>query len=278
MNKIIAKHNPDRPLLENVLEFVKDFIIKNDGILYGGQAIEYTLRKYGMKLYDDDESPDYDFYAKNNVDLAYKLSEELREKNIEVDVIHAIHPQTMRVRVVWNFVADISYLPNFEIPTIVYNGIKLIHPKILLMGQHLSLSFPYYGPPKEAIFQRFFKDLERYNLIYSISSITKEKGGELNYTKTLSEIHGLIHCLPAYGIYLREFQKINKMFEFQRILSTFAKPNPIWKDKKRQLAELLINRLDIPINKKNNYLSSFELCGINYSKYRELIISIYKDI
>ena len=211
MNKIIAKHNPDRPLIENVLDFVKEFIIRNDGILYGGQAIDFTLRKYGMKLYDDDELPDYDFYAKNNVDLAYKLSEELREKNIEVDVIRAIHPQTMRVRVAWNFVADITYLPNFEIPTIDYNNIKLVHPKILLMGQHLSLSFPYYGPPKEAIFQRFFKDLERYNLLYSISSINKEKGGELNYTKISSEIHGIIHGLPAYGIYLKEFQKIKKI-------------------------------------------------------------------
>ena len=60
---------------------------------------------------------------------------------------------------------------------------------------------------------------------------------------------------------------------------TFAKPDPSWKDKKRdlnQLAKLFINRLDIPINKKNYYLISFELLGINYSKYRELIISIYK--
>ena len=217
MEVLIAKHNPNRPLIEKVLEWVREFIIQNNGILYGGQAIDFILRKYGSRLYSDDELPDYDFYVPNNVDLAYQLANILREKNIEVDVIRAIHPQTMRVRVAWYFVADITYLPaTLNLPTIEYKGMKIMHSDILLMGQHLSLSFPYYGPPKEAIFHRFFKDLERFNLLYDlptskhIRNFNTDNYLPLLYKEEKTKINGVIHGLPAYSLYLKEFKKICK--------------------------------------------------------------------
>ncbi len=138
-------------------------------ILVGGMAIDYNLRLRGLKLYDDNTIPDYDFYSPKNAEDAYQLASELcNDKFAEVDVISAIHVTTMKVRVGGHVVADITYVPEtlFEkIRTQTYKNMRIIFPYYTEMDQMRSLSCPYENPPHEVITDRWHKDVKRFNTL-----------------------------------------------------------------------------------------------------------------
>lgn len=163
------KIDADGKMIDSALEIVKKFIIERDLIIFGGLAIDYALRLKGDKIYPDDQRPDFDFLSKKSVDDAYDLAEILfRAGYKDVGVIRGMHVQTMRVRVDFVYIADIGYVPPevyINIPTLNYAGMRIVHPNYQRMDSHLSFSYPFQGPPREVIFQRWDKDLKRFNLI-----------------------------------------------------------------------------------------------------------------
>ena len=165
---IAQQRDVDAHTLDRALEIVKQFIIDQSLILYGGLAIDYALRLKGDRIYPDKERPDYDFYSPENVHDAYKLAEIFAKEGFEnVGAIRALHVQTMRVKINFLFVADLSYMPLsiFEtIPTIVYQHMKVVHPDYQRAHMHLAFCFPFNNPPLEDVFHRYAKDLERFRL------------------------------------------------------------------------------------------------------------------
>jgi hypothetical protein len=80
-----------------------------------------------------------------------------------------MHPTTMRVRVDFIEVADITYMPASileSIPTLQYRGIRFVHPHFQFIDQHRALSTLYENPPRETINNRFTKDIKRYDMLY----------------------------------------------------------------------------------------------------------------
>jgi hypothetical protein len=161
------------PLFNNMIdaiELVKKFIIDNGLIIYGGLAIDYALRLRGDKIYPDDLPPDLDFFSPKNVEHAYQLADLLYTRGYKDSrAINAMHMETMRVDIGDNhFIADITYRPKEifdKLPTLNYNGMKIIHPMIQRADVHSSLSFPYDNVPNEVIFARWSKDIKRFNLL-----------------------------------------------------------------------------------------------------------------
>ena len=152
------------------LGIVKKYIIENKLIVVGGMSIDYALRLKGSKLYDDDSLPDYDFYSYQYNFDAYQIAERLHSIGLNhVSVINANHTSTMRVRVNYTVVADVTYVPKniFDsLPFIMYRGIKIIHPHYQIIDQHRSLSMPYENTPWEVITHRWEKDAIRYEVLY----------------------------------------------------------------------------------------------------------------
>jgi hypothetical protein len=73
----------------------------------------------------------------------------------------------MKVRTDFVWVADIGYAPPdvfANIPTFDYQGLRVIHPDYQRMDIHLAFCFPFNGPPREDVFHRWRKDLNRFNL------------------------------------------------------------------------------------------------------------------
>jgi len=161
------------PMFNNMIdaiEIVKKFIIDNGLIIYGGLAIDYALRLRGDKIYPDDLPPDLDFFSPENVEHAYQLADLLYTRGYKDSrAINAMHMETMRVDIGDNhFIADITYRPKEvfdKLPTLNYNGMKIIHPMIQRADVHSSLSFPYDDVPREVIFARWSKDIKRFNLL-----------------------------------------------------------------------------------------------------------------
>lgn len=156
--------------ITHALDVVKDFIIRKNLILIGGMAIDFALRLKGDNIYTDDQIPDYDFYSPNHSADAYELGALLCEKGFKnISCINAMHITTMRVRVDFETVADITYCPTKiykQVPTLMYDKIRIAHPHWQMIDQHSSLSLPFENPGWEVIFHRWKKDMTRYDKLY----------------------------------------------------------------------------------------------------------------
>lgn len=170
-------HNYDE--IEKALEVVRKFIIRKKRILYGGMAIDLSLRLKGDKIYDDDVLPDYDFMSPNHIQDSYELADILYQQGFKnVSSISAIHVTSRRVRVQFVVVADITYIPPsvFEkLPYLQYpltsvhdssviRNIRVIHPHFQRMDMHRAFCTPLEKPPREVILHRLKKDVARFKL------------------------------------------------------------------------------------------------------------------
>lgn len=156
--------------ITRALDVVKEFIINKNLILAGGMAIDFALRLLGDNIYTEDQIPDYDFYSPNHAADAYELAAILCKEGFKnISCINAIHITTMKVRVDFENVADITYCPikvYTQVPTLMYNKLRIVHPHWQMIDQHSSLSLPFENPGMEVIFHRWKKDLTRYDILY----------------------------------------------------------------------------------------------------------------
>lgn len=159
----------DGPMIDRALALVREFIVERERIAYGGFAIDCALRLRGARLYPDNKRPDYDFLSPDSVGDAYDLADRLVAAGFpHVSAFRGIHLQTMRVWVSFVPVADLGYAPRAvfdRVPTLDYQGVRVVHPHWQRMDQHLAFCFPFGGCPREDVFHRWKKDLSRWNLL-----------------------------------------------------------------------------------------------------------------
>jgi len=169
MDLIAQALDADGPTLDRALLVVRDFVAEKKRVLYGGLAIDYALRLKGSHIYPDGERPDFDFYSPEHAADAYELAVRFHELGFpNVSAIRATHVQTMRVRIDFVPVADISFIPATiaaGFPTVEYAGIRVLHPHWQALDQHLAFCYPFNNAPREDLFHRFRKDHERFNLL-----------------------------------------------------------------------------------------------------------------
>ena len=161
------------------LGLVKKYISENKLLIVGGMAIDLSLKLKGSYLYEDDVLPDYDFYSPYYHVDAYRIAEKMVKAGLKnVSVINANHVSTMRVRVNYTVVADVTYMPKNifnNLPYLIYRDLRIIHPHYQLIDQHRALSHPYENPPWEVIVHRWKKDAVRFDLLYSYYPVSEKK-------------------------------------------------------------------------------------------------------
>lgn len=173
-DKITLKHDRAYPSLLLAIDIVRDFIRSRGCILYGGIAIDYALRLRGDKIYEDDAFPDFDFLSPNHVETVRELLTILNAKitGERVYSFNAMYPRTIRISVGnGNWIADVSYAAKEiydKIPTLTYDGMRVVHPHHQFTDLHSSMTFPYDGPPREVVLARWAKDVKRYNKLYAL--------------------------------------------------------------------------------------------------------------
>ena len=208
--------------INSALLVVARFIQEKELILFGGNAIDLALREHGDFIYPDHQLPDYDFYSTDNVNDAYELANIFKDKGFtNINVIRGIHPQTMKIRINFQWVADIGFITKEnknKIKTLRCGGFIIRHPHDQYIDIHSSLSYPFGGAPKEQIKHRWKKDIERFNKMYKYYPINLPET-ELSINKyefTLE--HNIKDCcftgFIAYSFYLRELRKLTKIDEF----------------------------------------------------------------
>lgn len=201
--------------VEELIELLKNFIREKGLCIYGGLAIDYALRLHGDEIYPADMlQVDYDFFSPDNVEHAYDCADMFYEvvKRVHgeeaaagVRAINALHVKTMRVDIRDNhFLADITYCPAdvFEkLPTLTYDGMKIIHPDMQRIDIHSSLTFPYDNAPTEVLFNRWKKDITRFNLLAEYYPLLSAGDVELPAGKVeIPKLPYVICGLTAYGL------------------------------------------------------------------------------
>lgn len=211
---ITFDHDFQKDIITEGLNIVKRYIQDNKLILVGGMAIDLALKAQGFKLYKDNKLPDYDFYSFHHHHDSYNLGTILAKKFDGVGIINALHTSTMRVRINFKEVADISYIPKNlyeKIPTIEYQGFRIVHPYYQMIDQHRALSLPYEKPPLETIFGRWKKDLIRYELLikaYPMFPNVIENEKIIEYEMNIKDFSNECLCgYPAFLYWLNEAKK-----------------------------------------------------------------------
>ncbi len=197
--------NPIRSVLLSAMELAKKFIIERNLIITGGMAIDFALRNMGDQLYNPESLngvvPDYDCYSPDPVKDAYDFTELLQEQGYSndglyrLDAIRAKHIQTIRVRIEYKSIVEISYIPPKifnNLPKIKYQDMLVIHPHWQLINIHRSLSYPVIDPPFESLFNRLNKDVERFMMLYSKYPLKTEiytlPQNKINIVKIIDEL------------------------------------------------------------------------------------------
>ena len=224
----------DGELLDRALALVRNFISERRDrlVLYGGLGLDFMLRECDKRIYPDEERPDYDFYSCRSVDDAYDLAEILHKAGFpDVDARRARHVQTMRVRVSFVPVADISFvpptvldaIPRMEVSAASGVPITIVHPYWQFLDQHLALSFPMRDPPMEPVFSRFEKDVTRFNMLrdeYRPGDMLKDKP----YDPTSDERIDVMFPVPDFFA-MHGYAAYEAGQECLRVLSKGAEPN-----------------------------------------------------
>lgn len=186
--------------ITSAINLVAKYIKREKLILVGGMAIDLALKRKGApRIYDDSTIADHDFFTKTHFMDAYEIGQWLiRTKYPDVSVINALHPSSMRVRIHFEPVADVTYMPPiiYEVlPTIMVDGYKVIHPNYQYINQHIALSKPYESRPRETIrSSRWEKDMIRHDLLYKYYPlyIPQEQFKEtLQTSKSIEKLKGL---------------------------------------------------------------------------------------
>ena len=207
--------SPIRTQLLQAIEDVKKYIRDKGLIVTGGTAIDFAMRLMGDKIYDDDTLtfPDLDVYSPNHAEDAYTLADILYKRGYSngsygnntynIDAIVGLHIQTFRVRLYYQVLADITYVPNAlsdKMSTLVYDNMKIIHPWWQYMNLHQSLAMPLKDPPLEPLFSRLKKDINRFSLLYKYYPINVKPTSDGVQKIGLTDIGDhILHGFAAYA-------------------------------------------------------------------------------
>lgn len=167
---LAVKFDPQYDSSLKAIPIIKEFIRRRGLIIYGGTAMDYALRLVGDNIYPDEmlAVPDLDMYSNDSTADAYALAKILYNAGFtSARAIVGLYVNIMKVDIVDNhFLADISYVPKaiFDtLPVLEYEGMKIIDPIFQKIDLHSCMAFPFDNAPREVIFDKWKKYIERFN-------------------------------------------------------------------------------------------------------------------
>lgn len=189
---IAERRNVSFSYLIDALDIVEKFIRRKKLILYGGMAIDISLKARDHDgIYTDDSIPDYDFMSSDSYNDSIELADILHKAGMpNISAINALHITTRRVRVNYISVADITHVPQVvldQIPYVEWKGIRVVHPDFQRCDMHRAFSTPYEHAPNELVYFRSSKDMKRFHLLTTIYPISIESTDSIEIDFDLSK-------------------------------------------------------------------------------------------
>lgn len=178
---ILYELNYFKPVIDQAIRLTEGYIASHKLLLTGGKAIDLALRLHDRQIYEDDVIADYDILSDQHLHHASTLAEMLcREGLPDINVISAIHINTVRVRIKNVVLLDATYVPTIlyhRIPFLDTGGLRTVHPHFQFIDQRASLSTLMVDVGYSlSIFRRLIKDMSRNLLLremYPLRSLSK---------------------------------------------------------------------------------------------------------
>lgn len=197
-NKIIKKYEKDIELsfLKKTLKLkllIKDFIIKNNLILYGGTAIDLLLPS-DSKIYKKNQQLfDYDVYSNNAYKYGVQLVDLLVKNKYKYVQLReaAFTRDTYKIFIENLPVFDITNLSNDKYELYLSlakkkNKMLIVSPEILIRDMCSQLSQPHIS------YFRLDKTYERYKLFNNIYGIKKYQTNKIKLHKPNPEVYQIL--------------------------------------------------------------------------------------
>ena len=218
---------PNRIVVDKMLNIVLNFIKRKKRKIYGGLAINKAIIKKSPKdkIYNKNDTPDYDFYSPDYFEDIVELCNELYKSGIKyVRAEQSFHPNTCSIKaeLYEKNIADISYIPlNIynHIPTYTINKIKYVKPEFTIIDSYRILMDPITSWFRlEKVYPRV-QILEKFHILPSkLPPVTKnftEKKHPNIYTNIQSDLYNNIvskHNIVVIGTYA-----YNELIQFLKI-------------------------------------------------------------
>ncbi len=192
------KLKPSKKRMLVAAEIVRNYIIKHKRKVYGGMAIDQSIRKKNKSksIYSKDNFPDYDFYTPEPITDIVNISNLLFKAGFkDVQGKEAFHANTYKIRVenYENELADVSYVWSYlyhKIPTISVNGIYFVHPEYQIMDLYRVITNPMTGWFKIEKAYKRSSLLEQYYILPKMKYFLKNQlnsANKYNLSKTVQK-------------------------------------------------------------------------------------------
>ncbi|BCS83239.1 poxvirus poly(A) polymerase catalytic subunit-like protein [Cotonvirus japonicus] len=154
----------------DVMEIIKDYIRKNNRKVYGGTALNETLKIKNPDdaIYDDYIFSDIEFYSPTPVVDLVEICNNLYRKGYKfVQGKEAQHEETYSIYANFQLYCDITYAPTrvyYGIKTIEIDGISYVDPHFMLIDYLRMINQPLTasGQRWEKAFERMYRLLKNY--------------------------------------------------------------------------------------------------------------------
>ena len=234
-------YEPTKDQQMKVINIVLQYVKNKKRKIYGGYAQNKLVMNKNKKdaFYNDTDIPDIDFYSpeplhdiKAICDLIYDAINQSGEDNV-IEGVSAVHKETYKVRVNFEEVCDISYVPKYiydHMPYVDIDGFYYVHPSFIFIDLYRVLTDPHFSSRTWAkhfgrlyLLQKHYPIKhynEKLNDAYVIDKKNHDKVLEINKflmddikNKTSYIITGQL----AYNYYLNEshiLETNKKMYEY----------------------------------------------------------------
>jgi hypothetical protein len=157
-----------------VMGIIRDYIREKERKVYGGSAINETLKNVNPKdaIYDEYTYTDIEFYSPTPVSDLVELTNILYNKGKKYVIAReAVHEETYSIYVNFRQYCDITYVPTrvyVGIKTLKIDGINYVHPHFILIDQLRIINQPLTAASQrwEKTFNRMYMLLKNYPLEY----------------------------------------------------------------------------------------------------------------
>ena len=161
----LSNYEPKLSEYKSVYNIIKDYIRKNNLIVYGGYGQNTIIKNKNEKdaFYKETDLPDIEFYTPEPLKDLIKLCDIINKKGYKyIEGKEGVHNETYKIFVNFHNYLDISYMPKkiFDnCPYLIGEGMRITHPNMMLAD-----AYRIYTDPMTS-YRLLSKTFKRFNLI-----------------------------------------------------------------------------------------------------------------
>jgi len=225
------EYGPSLQEKKDIYNIIFKYVKENNRKLYGGFTLNKLLisKNKELALYDENDTPDIDFYSPDPINDLIKLCNIFNEKGYEtVEGREAQHKETYSIFVNYQLYCDITYIPNNiynKIRFIKIDGFTLVHPWFIMIDYFRMFTDPLISFWRlEKHFGRYLKLQKTYPLPLITEPLKMIKYDDINIINSINLIFNYLSSKSTiiftgfyvynYYLYISNYNKMDTTYNY----------------------------------------------------------------